>query len=135
MVEGDQRADERPAVTDDDALVDEQVGAQPVLEHGRGDVLAARGHQDLLLAPGDPDEALVVDLADVAGVEPAVGVAGLGGRLVVLPVAGEDLAAAEEQLAVVGDPDAVPWTGRPTVPTFWASGRFTVSAAVVSVSP
>ena len=48
------------------------VRADPVLEDGRGDVLAAGGHEDLLLAAGDPDEALVVDLADVAGVEPAV---------------------------------------------------------------
>ena len=30
---------------------------------------------------------------------------------------------------------AVPGSGRPTVPTFWASGRLAVSAAVVSVSP
>ena len=85
--------------------LDQGVGAQPVLEHGRGDVLAAGGDQDLLLAAGDPDEALVVDLAEVAGVEPAVGVERLGGRRVVVPVAGEDLAAPEQQLAVVGDPD------------------------------
>ena len=73
-VERDQRGDERLAVADDHALADQGVRAQPVLEHRRGDVLAARGHQDLLLAAGDPDEALVVDLADVAGVEPAVAV-------------------------------------------------------------
>ena len=60
--------------------LDQRVGAQPVLEDGRGDVLAAGGHQDLLLAAGDPDEALVVDLADVAGVEPAVAFQHLGGR-------------------------------------------------------
>ena len=71
-VDGDQRGDERLAVADDHALADQGVGADPVLEHGGGDVLAAGGHQDLLLAAGDPDEALVVDLADVAGVEPAV---------------------------------------------------------------
>ena len=71
-VDGDQGADERLAVADDEALVDECVRAEPVLEDGRRDVLAAGGHQDLLLAAGDPDEALVVDLADVAGVEPAV---------------------------------------------------------------
>ena len=71
-VDGHQGGDERLAVADDDALVDEGVGAQPVLEHGRGDVLAAGGHDDLLLATGDAHEALVVDLADVAGVEPAV---------------------------------------------------------------
>ena len=104
-VEGDQGADEGLTVADDQALVDQGVGADPVLEHRRGDVLAARGDQDLLLAPGDPDEALVVDLAHVTGVEPAVALEHLGGRGVVLPVAGEDLAALEQQLAVLGDPD------------------------------
>ena len=72
-VEGDQRGDERAAVADDHALADQRVGADPVLEHGGRDVLAARGHQDLLLAAGDPQEAVVVELAEVAGVEPAVG--------------------------------------------------------------
>ena len=104
-VDRDQRRDERLTVADDEALADQRVRAHPVLEHGGGDVLAAGGHQDLLLAPGDPDEALVVDLADVAGVEPAVGIDGLGGGLRVGPVAGEDLAALEHDLAVVGDPD------------------------------
>ena len=51
---------------------DEHVRPQPVLEHRRRDVLAARGDDDLLLAAGDPHEAVVVDLAEVAGVEPAV---------------------------------------------------------------
>ena len=105
-VDGDQRADERLAVPDDDALVDERVCPEAVLEHGGRHVLATGGDQDLLLAPGDPDEALVVDLADVAGVEPALRVLGLGRRVVVVPVAREDLATTEEQLAVVGHPHA-----------------------------
>ena len=135
-VDRDQRGDEGLAVADDDALVDEVVGPDAVLEHGGGDVLAAGGHQDLLLPAGDPDEALVVDLTDVAGVEPAVGVLRLCGRLVVAPVAGEDLAAAEQQLAVVGDPDAGALEraadgARPS----GRAGRLAVSAAVVSVSP
>src|SRR3712207_7191266 len=36
-----------------------------------------RSHQDLLLAAGDLQEAVVVQLADVAGVEEALGVDGL----------------------------------------------------------
>ena len=78
---------------------------EPVLEDGRRDVLAARGDQDLLLATGDPDEAVVVELADVAGVEPAVGVDRLVGRGLVVPVPVEDDRSAQQDLAVVGDPD------------------------------
>ena len=73
-VDGDQRGDERLLVADDQALADQPVRADPVLEHGRRDVLAAGGDDQLLLAAGDAHEAVVVDLADVAGVEPAVGV-------------------------------------------------------------
>jgi hypothetical protein len=105
-VDGDERADERLSVTDDEALVDEGMGPEPVLQDGGRDVLAAGRHEDLLLAAGDADESLVVDLADVAGVEPAAVVLAVedlrrGG--VVVPVAAEDLGAPEEELAVVGD--------------------------------
>ena len=44
-------------------------------------------------------------MADVAGVVPAVGVHRPGGRLGVAPVALEEGRAAEEDLAVVGDPE------------------------------
>ena len=72
---------------------DQRVGADGVLERGRGDVLAAGGDDDLLLAAGDREEALVVEGAEVAGLEP-VAVEGLGGRLGVLPVLLEDVDAA-----------------------------------------
>ena len=42
------------------------------LEVGRGDVLAAGGDDQLLLAVDDAQVAVVVELADVAGVQPAV---------------------------------------------------------------
>ncbi len=74
----------------------------PVLDHGRRDVLAARGDDEFLLAPGDREVAVLVEGADVAGVEPAVGQR-LGGRRLVLPVLLEDVLAVQQHLAVVRD--------------------------------
>ena len=105
-VDGDQRADERLRVADHHRLADQRVGPQLILEHRGGDVLAARGDDDLLLAAGDRQEAVLVDRAEVAGLEPAV-LEGLGGGLLVVPVAVEHHAAAHQQLAVVGDAHAV----------------------------
>ena len=74
-------------------LADQRMRAQPVLEQRGGDVLAARGDDDLLLAADDGQEAVVVDRAEVAGVEPAVGEDRFG-LLLVVPVAAEHHAAA-----------------------------------------
>ena len=82
-VDGDQRGDERLLVADHQALADQPVRAHPVLQHRRRDVLAAGGDDQLLLAAGDPHEAVVVDLADVAGVEPAVRSSASVGRVLV----------------------------------------------------
>ena len=71
-VEGDQGDQVGAAVADDDALGDQRVLLDLGLEVGRGDVLAAGGDDDVLFAAGDLDEAVGVDLADVAGVQPAV---------------------------------------------------------------
>lgn len=78
--------------------------AQSVLQDGRGNVLAARGDEDVLLAAGDGEVAVVVERAEVAGGEPVVGEGGVGGDRVV-PVGAEDDAALDEHLAVVGDAD------------------------------
>ena len=53
----------------------------------------------------------VVDLADVAGAQPAVVGERLRGRLGILVVAGEDGVAADQDLAVVGEPDLGPLDG------------------------
>ena len=66
------------------------------------------GDDELLLPAGHAEEALVVQRADVAGVQPAVGVERLGGGLLVAPVAAEHDRAADQDLAVVGDPDRGP---------------------------
>ena len=69
------------------------------------EVLAAGGDDDVLLAAGDLEEAVVVELADVAGVQPAVDQR-VGGRLGVLPVLPEDIGPPHQDLVVVlGDPD------------------------------
>ena len=72
-IDGDQRGDERLGVADHHGLADQRVRAQPILEHCGCDVLAARGDDDLLLAADDRQEAVGVDRAEIAGVEPAVG--------------------------------------------------------------
>jgi hypothetical protein len=63
---------------------------------------------DVLLAVGDLDVAGLVELADVARAEEAVG--GHGGlrRLVVLVVAAEDVVALDQQLTVAVEPDLHP---------------------------
>ena len=114
-VDRDQRGDERLPVADDEDLPDERVRAQPVFEHGGSHVLAAGRDDDLLGAAGDAEEPVVVELADVAGAEPAVGHR-LGGGVRVVPVAREHDRAADEDLAVVRDADGLAGDGPPDRP-------------------
>ncbi len=72
------------------------------LDVRRGHVLARGVDDQLLLAVDDLHEAVVVDLGDVAGVQPAVGVERLGGLLRLVAVAEHHELAADEQLAVLG---------------------------------
>ena len=48
-------------------------------DRGRRDVLTLRRLEHVLLAIGDAQEAVGIDLTDIAGVEPAVLLEGLGG--------------------------------------------------------
>ena len=59
-------------VADDHRLADQRVRSQLVLQDGGGDVLASRGDDDFLLAADDRQEPVVVDRAEVTGVEPTV---------------------------------------------------------------
>ena len=73
LVERDERRDVGPAVADDEGLRDVLRLLQLVLDVLRRDVLPAGGDEDVLLAVGDAQEAVVVDLPDVAGTQPAIG--------------------------------------------------------------
>src|SRR5207248_11806603 len=79
-----------------------------VLDVLRGDVLAAGRDDDVLLAIGDRQEAALVDLAHVAGMEPAVAREDGPGRLFVLVVAGEYRLPLDQDLTVVRDRDVDP---------------------------
>src|SRR5207302_6838129 len=103
LVQRDQGRDVRPAVTDDQRVRDERISLQQLLDVLRRDLLAAGGGDQILLPVRDPEEAVAVELADVARPEPAVAAERLTGRFVVPVVAGEDVLAVEEDLAVAGD--------------------------------
>src|SRR5262245_64261598 len=84
------------------------MGAQPILENGRHDVLAPGRDNDLLLSAGDREIAVIVEFTQVAGVEPAIEES-LCGCLRVPPVPEHHLAAADEDLAVRPDTDGRTW--------------------------
>ena len=79
-----------------DGLGDEARALEVGLDVRRREVLAARGDDDVLLAAGDGEEAVGVERAQVAGVQPAV-----VRRAAV--IAGEHVQAADDDLAVGGD--------------------------------
>src|SRR6185369_15947092 len=90
---------------------DERAPLEGALYGLGGDVLAPRGHDDVLLAVGDGEEA-VLQHSDVAGVEPALAVDGLRGGLGLLVVALHDVRAAGQDLAVGRDLDLHALHGR-----------------------
>ena len=75
---------------------------QRILEDLGGDVLAARGDDEFLLAARDGQLALAIDRAQVTRVEPLAVGHDLGGLLGQVVVAGHDGLAAHQDLAVLG---------------------------------
>src|SRR5665647_564205 len=114
-VRHDQRGDELPSAADDDGRPDIGVRLEEVLDRLGGDVLAAGRDQDVLLPVGDDEEALLVDVADVAGLEPAV-LEGLAGLLLLLVIALHDVRPLGQDLAVRGDLDLDAGDRRPNGP-------------------
>ena len=106
-IEHQRRDQVRPVVAVRDRLGDPAALLELVLDVGGGDVLAARGDDEVLLAPGDRHEAVVVDRAEVAGGQPPLGQR-LPGGLLVLEIAAEHDRTSRQQLAVVGDAQLQP---------------------------
>ena len=90
------------AVAEDGGLVDEGRRGEKRFDAGGRDFFAGREDDEFFLAAADGEEAIGVELGEVAGVEPAVA-DDFGGGGFVLPVAEHDVRAAGEQFAVGGD--------------------------------
>ena len=93
------------AVQPDDRGVPDPIVPDQHRLHVVGVHLLAIGQRDhVLLAPAQGQEAVAAELAEIAGVVPAVGVDRGRRRLGVLPIADEAVRAADEHFAVIGNP-------------------------------
>ena len=111
-VRRDQRREVRLAVPDHHQFGDIDARLEGSLDRLRRDVLASGGDEQVLLPIRDPQEAVVVEGPDVAGVEPAVHDRFVRRRLVAeVPL--HHVVAAAEDLAVVGDLDVHAPNGNP----------------------
>src|SRR4051812_32703388 len=99
-VDRHERDQVRTVVAVHDRLRDHRAVGDLLLDVRRRDVLARRGDDDLLRPPGDREVALLVDHAEVAGVEPAVVVEDLLRLVLEAVVALEDVWAPDEDLAL-----------------------------------
>ena len=120
---GNEHGDEvRPAVAEYHRLGDFRLERQIAFNVRRRDRLAAGIFDEVALAVGDPDIAVVIEEADIAGLEPAV-FEGSRGRFRVVPVALHDVVAGHQDLTISGDldPDPVEW--RPDGIDLDAQGR------------
>lgn len=102
-VKRDQRGDERTLVAKHQRLRDEFATLDDILDRARGDVLAAGGDDEILLASDDVQEAIVVNAAQVAGLVPAILGKGILGGLAVLMVLREHRSALDLNLPILGD--------------------------------
>ena len=121
VVDHQQAGQKLALVADHDRVGDVGGELQLVLELRRRDVLAAGGDDDVLHAVGDLEIALVVDEADVAGMQPAVAQR-LGGFVRLVVVAHEDVRAAQQDLALRRDLEFGAGAATPTVPSLMRSG-------------
>src|SRR5574338_178783 len=97
-VRGEQRAGVGLIVAQDHRLRDVSAGEQRDLHGGGRHVLAVGQHDDVLQPIRDPDAADLVELADVAGVEPAIGIDDPGRLRLIVQIALHDLRPARQDL-------------------------------------
>src|SRR6266403_361427 len=120
---GNEHSDEiGPAVAEYHRLGYFRLERQIAFDVRRRDRLAAGTLDEVALAVGDPDVAVIIEEADIAGLEPAV-FEGSRGRFRVVPVALHDVVASHQDLTISGnlDPDPVEW--RPDGIDLDAQGR------------
>ena len=122
-VERDQRHRVGPAVAVHHGLGDPARLLEVVLDVGRREVLAARGDDDVLLAAGDGEVAVLVERAEVAGVQPAVVDRAEGWRRRSCSsrrrCAGRWIRISPSSAILTSQPGSA----RPTVPSLWSLDR------------
>ena len=113
-VDGEQCGEVAATLADDDRLGDQLVLTEIALDLLRGDVLPGGSDDQVLLAAGHREIAVIVEAPDVTRVQPSVGVDELRRRGLVAEVARAHVAAPHEDLAVVGDAHlhSREWAGR-----------------------
>ena len=102
-VGNDDRDEMRAAVAKDHRLLDLRCRREDALDARGRQVVTAGIDDDVLLAVGDLDKSVLIDAADIAGMQPAVA-DGFGGCVGIVPIALHDQFAAHKYLAVLGDP-------------------------------
>lgn len=133
-VQGDKRGQIRPLIAADDGVLDKRQRCQVHFEVGRRDIFAAGGDDEILLAPGDVQEAIGVEMAGVAGVKPAAGESA-SSRLRIFGVTRENYWPFDEDLAVGVDLYVNARRRASTDPILVAPGKFAVPDAQVSDIP
>ena len=93
------------ALTDHHRVRDVGAELEVVFNVAGRDVLAARGDDDVLEPVLDAQEAIGIDGAAVAGVQPAISVDGLPRLLGQFPVASENIGPAHQHLVIGAEPD------------------------------
>ena len=101
-IQGQQHANEGLAIAYHHGLGDKRVPAQDVLHRARRDILAAGRDNEVLLAAGDNELAVFINLTQVAGVVPAI-LEGLGRGFRIIPVTVEDDIALDADFAFLID--------------------------------
>lgn len=101
-VDENQRTDEGTVVANRHNRLNDGGAIKSLLDLLGGDILAALGLEEALGAAGDHQAAVFVEVTDVAGVEPAIGIERLGAVFRQVPVAGADRAALEVDDATLG---------------------------------
>ena len=134
LVRHDQGDQMRPAVAANQRLAHLALQEQHAFDARWRHIVSARIDDHVLLAVGDLQIALGIDLADVAGVQPPVAQC-LGGCLGIFPVAAHDQIAAHQDLAVVGNPRLDPVQRGPDGIEFGTPGTLALITGDASVWP